>query len=54
MSKKMQMKRFKDIHRYQFLRKRGYKVYVIWECKILNKPDEAREELRGYGNIPIL
>ncbi len=50
-TKKQQLKRFQDIHRYQFLGYRGFKLLVLWECDILNNPDETRERLRKYANV---
>jgi G:T-mismatch repair DNA endonuclease (very short patch repair protein) len=44
------MKRFQDIHRYQYLGRKGYKLLVLWECDILGHPDETREVLRKYVN----
>lgn len=49
-TKKQQLKRFQDIHRYQFLGRRGYSLLVLWECDILNRPDETREKLRTYAH----
>jgi G:T-mismatch repair DNA endonuclease (very short patch repair protein) len=49
-TKKQQMKRFKDIHRYQFLGRKGYRLLVLWECFILGQPDEARKKLRKFAN----
>lgn len=49
-TKKQQMKRHQDIHRYQYLGRKGFKVLVLWECDILNKPDETREQLRHFAN----
>jgi len=43
------LKRFRDIHRYQFLGRRGYKLLVLWECDILNRPDETRKKLTDYA-----
>lgn len=54
MSRKMQMKRFRDIKRYQFLGRKGYKIHIIWECDILGKPDETREILRNKANAGII
>jgi DNA mismatch endonuclease (patch repair protein) len=48
-TKKQQMKRFRDIRRYQFLSRKGYKILVLWECDILNHPDETRDKLRVYA-----
>lgn len=48
-TKKQQLKRFQDIHRYQFLGRRGYKLLILWECNILHHPDETREQLRKYS-----
>lgn len=42
----MQMKRFRDIRRYQFLRRKNYKVVVLWECDILGQPDLIRSQVR--------
>ena len=49
LNKKQQLKRHKDIHRSIFLGHRGYKVLVLWECFILNRPDETREQLRKFA-----
>lgn len=49
LSKAKQLKRHRDIHRMIFLGRRGYKVLTIWECDILNHPDETREVLRNYA-----
>jgi len=49
-TRKQQMKRFQDIHRYQYLGRKGFKLLVLWECDILNHPDETREVLRKYAN----
>jgi G:T-mismatch repair DNA endonuclease (very short patch repair protein) len=49
-TRKQQMKRFQDIHRYQYLGRKGYKLLVLWECDILGHPDETREVLRKYVN----
>jgi G:T-mismatch repair DNA endonuclease (very short patch repair protein) len=48
-TQEQKLKRFRDIHRYQFLGHRGFKLVVLWECDILNKPDETREKLRGFA-----
>jgi DNA mismatch endonuclease, patch repair protein len=47
-TKKQQMKRFKDIRRYQFLLRKGYDLLVLWECFILDQPDKARERLKEF------
>lgn len=49
-TKDQQLKRHKDIHRYQFLARKGFKLLVLWECDILNRPDVTREALRAYSN----
>lgn len=49
-TREQQMKRFRDIHRYQFLGRKGYKLLVLWEHDILNHPDETREALRNYAH----
>lgn len=48
-TKKMQMKRFRDIKRYNFLRKRGFTVVVLWEHELLDTPDKMREQIRGLA-----
>ncbi len=48
-TRKQQMKRFQDIHRYQYLGRKGFKLLILWECDILNHPDETRENLRKYA-----
>jgi len=48
MSREKQMKRHRDIHRNLFLGKKGFKLLVLWECDILNRPDETRQQLRDY------
>jgi G:T-mismatch repair DNA endonuclease (very short patch repair protein) len=52
-TKKQQLKRFQDIHRYQFLGYRGFKLLVLWECSILNHPDETRQQLKDYAYANI-
>ena len=47
-TRKQQMKRFQDIHRYQYLGRKGFKILILWECDILGHPDETREALRKY------
>lgn len=47
-SNKQRLKRFKDIRRYQYLGRKGYRVLVLWECDILGKPDESRQKLIQY------
>lgn len=51
MSRAMQMKRHRDIHRMIFLGRLGYKLLTLWECDILNYPDETREKLRAYAKL---
>jgi len=48
-TKKQQMKRFKDIRRYQFLIRKGYKLLVVWECFILGSPDAARAQIKEFA-----
>lgn len=38
--------RKKDTRRYAFLRSRGYRLVVIWECEVKKSPDEVRNRLR--------
>jgi G:T-mismatch repair DNA endonuclease (very short patch repair protein) len=53
-TREQQMKRHRDLHRMLFLgHKRGYKFLVLWECEILNTPDEARQRLRDYANVVL-
>jgi len=51
LSKEARLKRFRDIHRYVFLGKRGYKLLVLWEHEILSDPDATRERLKEYGMV---
>ena len=44
-TKKMQMKRFRDIRRYNFIRKKGYDLYPFWEHELLNNSDQMREQI---------
>jgi len=43
-----QLKRFRDISRYQYLGRRGYKILVLWECDILSQPDQTRKQLNAF------
>jgi len=49
MSAKDKVIRLKDQRRYNYLIRKGYKLLVLWECFILGRPDEAREQLKEFA-----